>query len=216
MKNPWEDIPLSDYESHMRLDSVMQLQAMNEMMKGQLEAYPVSSVMILGVAGGNGLEHIQKGRLEKVYGVDINAAYLQAVKARYPHLEGLLECLRINLIDEAEKLPKADLVIANLLIEYIGYECFQSAIRQAAPKYVSCIIQINTEVRWVSDSPYLHAFDGLEPLHHQMEAQALERAMGEMNYHVVKTLEYLLPNGKKLVQMDFMRQPPVSPADSPA
>lgn len=216
MKNPREEIPLSDYESHMRLDSVMQLQAMNEMMKGQLEAYPVSSVMILGVAGGNGLEHIQKGRLEKVYGVDINAAYLQAVKARYPDLKGLLECLRINLIDEAEKLPKADLVIANLLIEYIGYECFQNAIRQAAPKYVSCIIQINTEVRWVSDSPCLHAFDGLEPLHHQMEAQALERAMGEMNYHVVKTLEYLLPNGKKLVQMDFMWQPPVSPADSPA
>lgn len=118
MKNPREEIPLSDYESHMRLDSVMQLQAMNEMMKGQLESYPVSSVMILGVAGGNGLEHIQKGRLEKVYGVDINAAYLQAVKARYPDLKGLLECLRINLIDEAEKLPKADLVIANLLIEY--------------------------------------------------------------------------------------------------
>lgn len=216
MKNPWEEIPLSDYESHMRLDSVMQLQAMNEMMKGQLESYPVSSVMILGVAGGNGLEHIQKGRLEKVYGVDINAAYLQAVKARYPDLEGLLECLRIDLIAGAEKLPKAELVIANLLIEYIGYACFQNAIRQAAPKYVSCIIQINTEVRWVSDSPYLHAFDGLEPIHHQMEAQALERAMGEMNYHVVKTLEYLLPNGKKLVQMDFMRQPPVSPADSPA
>lgn len=68
----------------------------------------------------------------------------------------------------------------------------------------------------MSDSPYLHAFDGLEPIHHQMEAQALERAMGEINYHVVKTLEYLLPNGKKLVQMDFMWQPPVSPADSPA
>lgn len=47
MKNPWEEIPLTDYENHMGLDSVMQLQAMNEMMKGQLEAYPVSDVMIL-------------------------------------------------------------------------------------------------------------------------------------------------------------------------
>ena len=35
MKNPWEEIPLSDYENHMQLNSVMQLQAMNEMMKGQ-------------------------------------------------------------------------------------------------------------------------------------------------------------------------------------
>lgn len=33
MKNPWEEIPLADYENHMKLDSVRQLQAMNEMMK---------------------------------------------------------------------------------------------------------------------------------------------------------------------------------------
>lgn len=59
MKNPWETIKLDDYENHMKLASVSQLQAMNQMMKGQLD-YPVSSVMILGVAGGNGLEHIQK------------------------------------------------------------------------------------------------------------------------------------------------------------
>ena len=29
--NPWEEISLSDYENHMSLDSVKQLQAMNEM-----------------------------------------------------------------------------------------------------------------------------------------------------------------------------------------
>lgn len=34
MKNPWESISLDDYENHMKLDSVMQLQAMNRMMKG--------------------------------------------------------------------------------------------------------------------------------------------------------------------------------------
>ena len=30
MYNPWEEIPLNDYENHMKLNSVMQLQAMNE------------------------------------------------------------------------------------------------------------------------------------------------------------------------------------------
>lgn len=29
MKNPWEEILLTDYENHMKLESVMQLQAMN-------------------------------------------------------------------------------------------------------------------------------------------------------------------------------------------
>lgn len=46
MKNPWEEISLTDYENHMKLDSVKQLQAMNEMIKGQFDAYSISSVMI--------------------------------------------------------------------------------------------------------------------------------------------------------------------------
>lgn len=205
MKNPWEEIPLADYENHMKLDSVMQLQAMNEMMKGQFDSYPISSVMILGIAGGNGLDHIQKDKFKKIYGIDINAAYLNEVVRRYPDLDGLLECLRIDLIHESDQLPKADMVIANLLIEYIGYECFQKAIQRVTPKYVSCIIQINMEDNWVSDSPYLHVFDGLDQVHHQMEEQALEEAMLAIDYHAIKTVEHMLPNGKKFVQIDFER-----------
>lgn len=203
MKNPWEEIPLTDYENHMKLDSVMQLQAMNEMMKGQFDSYDVSSIAIFGIAGGNGLEHIEKDRFKRIYGIDINSSYLKAVAERYSQLDGLLECLCINLINEADKLPEADMVIANLLIEYIGYECFQKAVKRVNPKYVSCIIQINMEDNWVSDSPYLHVFDGLEQVHHQMEERELEKAMLEIDYHAIRTLEHMLPNGKKLVQMDF-------------
>lgn len=205
MKNPWEEISLTDYENHMKLDSVMQLQAMNEMMKGQFDSYDVSSVAIFGIAGGNGLEHIEKDRFKRIYGIDINSSYLKAVAERYSQLDGLLECLCINLINEADKLPEADMVIANLLIEYIGYECFQKAVKRVNPKYVSCIIQINMEDNWVSDSPYLHVFDGLEQVHHQMEERELEKAMLEIDYHAIRTLEHMLPNGKKLVQMDFER-----------
>lgn len=205
MKNPWEDISLADYENHMQLDSVMQLQAMNQMMKDQFDTYPISSIMILGIAGGNGLEHIPKGKFESVYGVDVNSSYLKEVVHRYPDLEGILECLCINLINETDKLPEADMVIANLLIEYIGYDCFQETIQHVNPIYVSCIIQINIEDTWVSDSPYLHVFDRLEQVHHQIEEQELEKAMLEINYHAIKTLEHMLPNGKKLVQIDFQR-----------
>lgn len=203
MKNPWKEIPLMDYESHMKLDSVRQLQTMNEMMRGQFEAYPVSSVMILGIAGGNGLEHIQKERFERVYGVDVNSSYLEEVARRYSHLDGVLQCVCVDLLNGADKLPEADMVIANLLVEYIGYKCFQNVIQQVSPQYVSCIIQINIEDSWVSDSPYLQVFDRLERVHHQMEEHALEKAMLEISYGTIKKLERTLPNGKKFVQMDF-------------
>ena len=203
MKNPWEEIPLTDYESHMKLDSVRQLQTMNEMMRGQFEAYPVSSVMILRIAGGNGLEHIQKERFERVYGVDVNSSYLEEVARRYSHLDGVLQCVCVDLLNGADKLPEADMVIANLLVEYIGYKCFQNVIQQVRPQYVSCIIQINIEDSWVSDSPYLQVFDRLERVHHQMEEHALEKAMLEISYGTIKKLERTLPNGKKFVQIDF-------------
>lgn len=203
MKNPWKEIPLADYENHMQLSSVMQLQGMNEMMKEQLNSYAISSVMILGIAGGNGLEHVQKDKLKKVYGIDINASYLKEAVQRFPSLHDILECYCIDLINEVNKLPKAEMIIANLLIEYIGYDCFLKAVKQVQPKYVSCIIQINIDTEWVSDSPYLHVFDKLEQVHHQMNQEILEKTMAKINYRTINVLEHLLPNGKKLVQIDF-------------
>ena len=202
--NPWKEISLQDYEEHMSLDSVHQLQTMNAMMKDQFGSYPVETAMVLGVAGGNGLEHVRKEKYKTVYGVDINEDYLRATEERYPDLQGILKCLPVDLVNEAEKLPEADLLIANLLIEYIGYEAFQKTVSKVQPKYCSCVIQINTDTKqWVSDSPYLHAFDRLDEVHHQMEEDALEKAMKEIGYSLIHESSETLPNGKALVRMDF-------------
>ena len=146
MGNPWKDISLSDYENHMCLDSVKQLQVLNEAMKEQFDMFPVDNAMVLGVAGGNGLEHIDPAKYVKVYGVDINAGYLEETKNRYKELEGILECICLDLINEPEKLPHSDLLIANLLIEYIGYEAFQKVVKKINPKYVSAVIH-STDLR---------------------------------------------------------------------
>ena len=203
MANPWEEISLSVYENHMKLNSIMQLQNMNQMMKNQIGAYPVASVMILGIAGGNGLEHIDKNKFQKVYGVDINAEYLTVVEERYSDLSDILECIQLNIMEEADRLPKAELLVANLLIEYIGYDCFQKTVKQVQPKYVSCIIQINVDDSWVSDSPYIHAFDDLDKVHHQMEENSLVQILKDIGYNRIAQIEKPLPNGKKLVQLDF-------------
>lgn len=207
MKNPWEEISLDDYEKHMSLNSVMQLQTMNSIMKDQLEDYPVETAAVLGIAGGNGLEHVRAEKYGRVYGIDINKEYLETASERYKNLSGILECLRIDLKNETESLPETQLVIANLLVEYIGYQAFQDAILRMKPNYVSCVIQINkNDHDWVSDSPYLHAFDGLDKVHCQMEEKALEKAMEEVRYRVITVKSHDLPNGKELLRMDFERE----------
>lgn len=203
MNNPWNEIDLSTYENHMSLDSVFQLQALNRMMKDQFYAYSVQSIMVLGVAGGNGLEHIDRRSIKKVYGVDINKGYLDTCVKRYPELQGILDIIHTDLTQEINELPYADLVVANLIIEYIGYGCFQKTVQQIFPKYVSAIIQINDDAGFVSDSPYIHAFDRLDEVHHQMEETALVGAMEQIGYRKIMQMGHDLPNGKKLVRMDF-------------
>ena len=204
MKNPWEEIALTDYENLMSLDSVYQLQTMNEMMKEQLNEYKIKTAMILGVAGRNGLEHVDKNKIETVYGVDINQKYLEECKDRYPELTGVFKAICADLLNDNLQLPNADLLIANLLIEYIGYECFQNIVKLVKPRYISCIIQINTDNSFVSDSPYLQAFDRLEEVHHQIEEKALINAMNEIGCIQALVDERNLPNGKKLSRLDFI------------
>ena len=79
MSNPWEEISLDDYEKHMSLDSVWQLQTLDSIMQEQFATYPVETAAVLGVAGGNGLEHIDTNKFRTVYGIDINADYLSTV-----------------------------------------------------------------------------------------------------------------------------------------
>lgn len=204
MNNPWIDIDLDSYENHMSLETVRQLQTMNQMMKEQFSVYDADSIMILGIAGGNGLEHIDRKKIKCVYGVDINREYLNECSKRYPALDSIFKPICVDLSVHDLKLPYADLLVANLLIEYIGYECFQNVVKTVKPEYVSCIIQINTDTSFVSDSPYLHVFDRLDEIHHQMQEDELVNAMQEIGYINRLTDEKNLPNGKKLVRLDFI------------
>lgn len=207
MANPWEEIKLDDYENHMSLDSVKQLQTMNMIMKSQFSDYPVDSAIVFGIAGGNGLEHVDRSKYRTVYGVDINEEYLHVVEQRYADLSDMLKCMKIDLINESDKLPHAGLVIANLLIEYIGYDVFKNAVVNADPEYVSCVIQINTDTKqWVSDSPYLHSFDRLDEVHHQMEESELDTAMTDIGYKKILSHNEPLPNGKALLRLDYRKE----------
>lgn len=205
MTNPWNTIPLSIYEEHMRQENVGQLQALSDMMKDQFSAFPVASMMILGITGGNGLIHIDPKKWQQIYGIDINEEYLKECVQRYPQLQDILSCHCVDLSDPACILPQAALVIANLLIEYIGYACFQNAIQKASPIYVSCIIQVNEQTSFVSDSPYQHNFDCLDEVHVQMEEEALTACMGQLHYSLIHKKETSLPNQKKLIQLDYQK-----------
>lgn len=203
-RNPWEDIALDDYEAHMALGSVAQLQALNALMREQFAACPPGSVAVFGVAGGNGLEHVDPARAQVVYGVDVNRDYLAQAVARYGQGAWFVP-VRADLTDPAAGLPQAGSVLADLLIEYVGVEPFAAAVRRVGAAFVSCVIQVDRSADWVSDSPYLHAFDGLGAVHAAVDESRLVSVLESAGFTCAYRGETPLPNGKKFIRLDFAR-----------
>ena len=80
----------------------------------QLYRYDTPTVMILGVAGGNGLEHVDPMRLQAVYDVDINADYLRECQRRYPKLQNVFQPIEADecLGDLHQDISETDLAAA--------------------------------------------------------------------------------------------------------
>ncbi len=141
MKDPWLQIPLSDYESHM--SEVLQLDALSKLFGEALERCRPRSVAILGIAGGNGLERIDPAITTRVLGLDLNLSYLNAVKERYRNLPGL-ELYEVDLAADPVMLPPVELVHAALIFEHTGVDrCLDNAISLVAPEgHLSVVLQL--------------------------------------------------------------------------
>src|SRR5690349_17888547 len=117
MANPWLSIPLSDYEGHMSAPGVEQLGALSFLFSRALRRVQPRSVAVLGIAGGNGLEHIDAS-VASVVGIDVHAEYLDEARRRYPSLPLDLHCL--DLSSERVRIAPVDLVHAALVFEHAG------------------------------------------------------------------------------------------------
>ncbi len=53
---------------------------------------------------------------------------------------------------------------------------------------------------------FLHAFDRLDEVHHQMDEEMLLTKMMETGYRSILQTGTPLPNGKALVRMDFKKK----------
>jgi SAM-dependent methyltransferase len=144
--NPWLNVPLSDYEGHMLQPEVGQLGVLADLFEEALVRCRPESVAILGVAGGNGLERIDSAITKRVVGIDINPAYLDAVRQRFPRIPGLeLHCL--DLSAETAAIQPLQLVHAALVFEHVGAErCLENALALVTPGgALSVVLQLPGE-----------------------------------------------------------------------
>jgi ubiquinone/menaquinone biosynthesis C-methylase UbiE len=122
MKNPWLQIPASDYEGHMNSPAVGQQQFLGDVFKESLNKYDSTAIAILGCATGNGLEYIDSNCTHKVTAVDLNPEYLKILSQRYKGDIKGLEILEADLQNCRLENRIYSLISVNLVFEYLEPE----------------------------------------------------------------------------------------------
>jgi hypothetical protein len=184
---------------------VGQLQRLHDITAEQLAGYPARVIGVLGVAGGNGLDLINPETTDAVYGYDVNHDYLAACEARYRDSLGDRLHLVETSIDRCVTIERVDLLIANLIIEYVGVEEFAAfaAANARGIGVLSCVIQRNDAAGFVSSTDYASSFDALASVSSDVDPDGLDSAMSDAGFAALGRCEYPLPNGKTLLRQDF-------------
>ena len=212
--NPWFNIRPNDYDAHMSHPNVKQTQILNRIIKEQLELIPASvrpasKAAILGITNGNGLEHVVSCNVGHIIGIDINPAFLDECRTRFPDLTGRLSLYQMDLTTEMTEsvtvLSECDLIIANLIIEHIHLNNFVKIMKGLSKhgQIVSCVIQVNPDSIVASKSGIEQLFDDIVKYTEEENITTLDRVMQNSGYFVNGKTVYDLPNSKQLIQSNY-------------
>ena len=207
MENVWNKIPLEDYELHMQHESVGQLHLLNNLTKKYLEKLSPKTVVFLGIAGGNGLEHIDNSVTDQVFGIDINQNYLDETKKRFKDRIPNLHLINIDISSEkTEEITKANLIWAALIFEYVEIDtCFKfinSIILENG--YLIVTIQENNGVSSVSQTG-IETIKSAGQIFKLISENDLVSSANKFGFCKIDFEENILPNGKSLKTYTFIK-----------
>jgi len=202
--NPWLHIPLEDYERHMSHHLVGQSTLLNALTKKYLDEIKPGTIVFLGIAGGNGLEHIDNQITQRVYGIDINQDYLDTASKRYNHKIPSLHLMNLDITRHSESFCKADLIWAALVLEYTGIDralafCTNN-IRKKGHLVIS--IQSNNNKQTVSPTG-IESVKKAGEIFSIVDPEEMQSKAAEKGFRLMGKEENILPNGKSIITFHF-------------
>ena len=157
MRNPWLEIPLAEYEGHMALPTVRQAEMLADELEFAVRQHSPKSIALLGCAGGNGLDRLVGTGVERVVGIDINPAYVEAVRSRFRSRIPGLELYVADIQCALPELAPVDLLFAALIFEYIDVAMTMSSLQTLCTPGGALVIILqaaSSSLEAVSPSPY--------------------------------------------------------------
>jgi SAM-dependent methyltransferase len=197
--NPWLSVPAADYEGHMGSPGVRQLEFLSRVFGELMHEFKPESLVILGCATGNGLEHIGRGCIRKLVGLDINPEYLDICQKRHgesiPGLE--LVCADFDSFDlEAASI---DFVHAALFFEYVDpASAVEKVSRWLKPRGIlAVVLQLPGESCGNVSETGFTSVKALEPAIHLVDPALLGRLAREHGFSEVSSARETLASGKE-------------------
>jgi len=205
--NPWMEIPLADYEQHMSHESVGQLSLLNSLTKKYLAKLKPATCLFMGIAGGNGLEHIDNSISKKVIGVDINQEYLDASFKRYHHKIESLQLLNLDITKDSKRICSADFIWAALVLEYAGIDkCLEFSNNNILKGgHFVVTVQSNNNLQSVSPTG-VESVKKAGIIFGKVDPEEMLAKAGDAGYILVDEEINHLPNGKSFLTFDLVYQ----------
>jgi hypothetical protein len=200
--NPWNTVPASDYETHMAHQSVMQLQALNALYKKRISLYHPTTIAVIGACTGNGFEHFSAGT-KKIYAVDINPEYLQICIQRYSSLLPGLITLWKNFGEEPLGIANIELIIADLVFEYVDLQKGIGAVKEMIAKdgILSITIQDSHGESSVSKTG-IESVQVVSSIFKDVTYNDITSQLNHFGFTVIREERCVLPNKKELITVD--------------
>lgn len=197
MSNPWLEVPLAEYEQHMNSEEVQQLGALSELFAEAITRCRPSSLAVLGIAGGNGLEHVDCSVTTRTVGVDLNPLYIETVRQRYSHLPGI-ELHRADLSEQHIALEPVQLVHAALIFEHAGVDrCLENAIAMTAPGgNLSVVLQSPADGGQAFGTSRFASIENLDTHFSFVSPMSLRESLASRGFRLSHQITRGLPGGK--------------------
>jgi SAM-dependent methyltransferase len=203
--NPWLHIPLEDYERHMSHHLVGQSTLLNSLTKKYLDETKPETVIFLGIAGGNGLEHIDNNITQSVYGIDINQDYLDTAFKRYKHRIPSLQLMNLDIAQHSESICKVDFIWAALVLEYTRIDNALAFCTNNIRKEGHLVISIQSNNNKPSVSPTgIESIKKAGEIFSVVDPEELLSKAADSGYKLIGKEENILPNGKSIITFHFV------------
>jgi trans-aconitate methyltransferase len=198
--NPWLAIPATDYEGHMALPEVGQLQVLSALFGDTYRELQPARLAVLGCATGNGFEHIDPLITPQAVGVDINPQYLEIARARYAQRLPGLQLLTADLATCKLAASTFELISAALVFEYLRPLPLLRRISDwlAPAGTLAAVLQLPGDGCAPVTPTKFRSLERLEPVMRLVDPDEFLAAAAAAGLAVYREREVPLPGGKRL------------------